>query len=369
MLPFSLASKLLDTLGLTGGYRLGSTQADLDHEGLRPTVQPWEDGRRTGWRRDEFEWWYFDAHFEDGSMAVGTYALTWKENDFVFMVRMAITGADGTTHKKVVELRKEQCHFLRGECSAVMGPHRLEGDGTRYRIVADPSAAGGLGWDLTLERRVAPYRPASGVIYGGRNYFAWVNAVPDGAIAGTLTYGGRTVTVRGTGYHDHNWGDTAMNQVMSGWVWGRVRVGDYAVVAANVVGQRRFGDPPVPLMLVTHPDGVVVDAFGADVTVEQRDVHRHPDPENKEDDLPRTVRYTAREGNLTASLEFRAGKLVESLDLVHASEVGAHPWQMALADVAGLTPWYTRVLAECTFTLGNEAPVTATGTLEYMDFS
>ena len=42
---------------------------------LGPNVSLWEDGLRTSGDRNEFEWWYFDAKLDDGSVLV-TYF--WK---------------------------------------------------------------------------------------------------------------------------------------------------------------------------------------------------------------------------------------------------------------------------------------------------
>ena len=42
----------------------------LQREGLRETPEIWEDGLRLAPKPGNFEWWYFDAHFNDGSTAV-----------------------------------------------------------------------------------------------------------------------------------------------------------------------------------------------------------------------------------------------------------------------------------------------------------
>jgi hypothetical protein len=121
-------------------------------------------------------------------------------------------------------------------------------------------------------------------------------------------------------------------------------------------------------MLVTTPQGPLVDAYCTDVKVLETGFTAHPDPRNPEDHLPTTVRFTAREGDVVAVAELTRGAVLESTDLVKAEEVGARPWQIAAAELVGLTPWYTRFRAECTLTLGNSAPLTGTGTLEFMDF-
>lgn len=367
--PFSIVSRLLEPFGSPPAFRLGATAADFAREGLRATPQRWEDGRRIRWEKGEYEWWYFDGHFPDGHTAVGTYAVTEKHGKLQPLVRLAITDPQGKTWSKVVEINPDRCVMLVGECDVTFGRHTFRGTGAHYRIVLHPEDTGGLGWDLTLERRVAPWRPGTGVIHGGDKRFAWVPAVPEGRLHGTLTYNGQRVQVDGSGYHDHNWGDTPMPFVTRGWTWGRVKVGDYTVVVADVHPSEQLEGDPIPLMLVTTPEGTLVDAYCTDVKVVETGFTAHPDPRNREDRLPSTVRFTAREGNVVAVVELTRGEdMLESTDLVRAEEVGARPWQIAAADLVGLTPWYTRFRAECTLTLGNSAPLRGTGTLEFMDF-
>ena len=40
---------------------------------LGPNVSMWEDGLRTSGDRNEFEWWYFDAKLDDGSVLAVSY--------------------------------------------------------------------------------------------------------------------------------------------------------------------------------------------------------------------------------------------------------------------------------------------------------
>jgi len=59
--------------------QFGKLDELLKAEGLRPgIVEPWEDGWRTAQEAISFEWWYFDAQFEDGS----TLVVAWGTRDF-----------------------------------------------------------------------------------------------------------------------------------------------------------------------------------------------------------------------------------------------------------------------------------------------
>ena len=51
----------------------GRAISDADYQRLglsQDTIAPWEDGARTDGGRGTFEWWYFDAHLDDGAALV-----------------------------------------------------------------------------------------------------------------------------------------------------------------------------------------------------------------------------------------------------------------------------------------------------------
>ncbi|MDX6201052.1 MAG: hypothetical protein QOJ83_552, partial [Frankiales bacterium] len=51
--------------------RLGTTTDDYERLGIQPhVIKPWEDGMRTDGSRGTYEWWYFDAHLDDGAKLV-----------------------------------------------------------------------------------------------------------------------------------------------------------------------------------------------------------------------------------------------------------------------------------------------------------
>jgi hypothetical protein len=53
-------------LAITAG-----SDADYERLGLtRHDIKAWEDGARTDDRPGTYEWWYFDAHLEDGAKLV-----------------------------------------------------------------------------------------------------------------------------------------------------------------------------------------------------------------------------------------------------------------------------------------------------------
>lgn len=62
--------------------RIESSPTDYARRGINPsTIEPAEDGRRTPLSGEYFEWWYFDALLDDGTVVVVTFADNWSIRD------------------------------------------------------------------------------------------------------------------------------------------------------------------------------------------------------------------------------------------------------------------------------------------------
>lgn len=71
----------------------------FEHEGLTQDVVLWEDGLRADTGPGHFEWWYFGAHFQDGSTAViasMTKSLINRRSPLMPGVQVTIARPDGT---------------------------------------------------------------------------------------------------------------------------------------------------------------------------------------------------------------------------------------------------------------------------------
>jgi hypothetical protein len=71
----------------------------LKREGLVETALPWEDGQRAPTHRGAFEWWYFDANFDDHTTAVIVYAtkpIINPDAPLTPNLSLTVTRADGT---------------------------------------------------------------------------------------------------------------------------------------------------------------------------------------------------------------------------------------------------------------------------------
>jgi hypothetical protein len=83
--------------------------------------------------------------------------------------------------------------------------------------------------------------------------------VPRGSVEGTITIAGTSRTVSGVGYHDHNWGDVSMLDLIHDWYWGRAQVGGYTVIASYITAREEYGSTPVPLFMLARDDVIIAD--------------------------------------------------------------------------------------------------------------
>src|SRR5512134_551699 len=116
---------------------LSNSRELLARDGLTETVAPWEDGLRTGVERGTFEWWYFDAHFDDGSTAVVSFAtkpLLERNGPLKPAVSLTITRSDGTKISQFPIYPASQFSASKESCDVRIGPNWTKGDLRQYQV-------------------------------------------------------------------------------------------------------------------------------------------------------------------------------------------------------------------------------------------
>jgi len=317
----------------------GITPEFMTREGLSDEVQPWEDGLRADTGRGSFEWWYFDAHFEDGSTAVivfNTKHLLRRNDPLRPLVNITINPPGG---KKLVAWQPspaEQFHASTERCDVRMGDSRVQGDLHRYELHA---RAGNLAADLVFTGVVPPWRPGAGKSYFSqdlRRYFAWLPAIPDGAVTGSLTYDGQVHPVSGSGYHDHNWGNVGLNDVMSHWYWGRGRIGDFTTIYVDQVALPAYGSIHMPVFMLAY-QGRILTGDGRPLKLQTGDFMHHPSGK----EYPRQLDFDWKTDEGKIHLALRQPQIIEA-----ASLIGDLPaWQQWLIHRVA-NPYYFRFQAE-----------------------
>jgi hypothetical protein len=217
-----------------------------------------EDGMRTTGEKDTYEWWYFDTHLDDGSsLVVVFYTKPFIEGvgkGLAPDVSVELDRPDGSHHQREAKADAAGFHAATDRCDVTIGPNTFRnvewGEPLKYRIHVEE---GPLLLDIDLVGQVPPWRPGTGYVYFGEqdeHFFAWLPSVPQGSVVVDLVLDGVQETLTGVGYHDHNWGDVAMNKLMNHWYWGRAQAGAYSIVSSYITAKANYGSTEIPIFML-----------------------------------------------------------------------------------------------------------------------
>ncbi len=244
--------------------RVADRDEDFARLGLkRDRIEPWEDGMRTTGGRGSYEWWYFDAHLEDGSALVVTFYTKWlldPKGPEAPMVQLNLDRPGRPTRELFVHATPEEFHASKDGCDVRIKECSFRGDLHTYRL---RFVAEGLSVDAELVGQVPSWRQGTGVTYFGahdEHTFAWLPSVPQGRVTVTISEDGAAPRqLTGIGYHDHNWGDVAMSKLLNHWYWGRAQAGPYSVIAAYLYAERAYGRAELPQIVIAKDGKIVAD--------------------------------------------------------------------------------------------------------------
>lgn len=250
--------------GSRGSVRRADDDADYARLRIdRKAIAQWEDGQRESTDRGHFEWWYFDAHLDDGATIVVVFKTKPTSNPnakLTPLVSIDLTLPDGRIVSKVYRARPEEFSASRDGCDVRIGANRFVGDLHRYRITASIED---VSVDIELLGEVPPWRPKTGHVYFAKakgrpeKLFAWLPSIPQGRVTVDCKVGTSSLKGTGIGYHDHNWGDAPMAKLMHDWYWARAKVGPYSVITSYVTAQKDYGYAAQTVFFLAK-DGAVV---------------------------------------------------------------------------------------------------------------
>ena len=250
----------------TGSARRADDDADYARLGIeRKVIAPWEDSQRESTAPGHFEWWYFDAHLDNGAtIVVGFYTKPSvnADTELAPYVTINLTLPDGRIIDKSYRGHRDDFIASKNGCDVTVGDNRIVGDLHRYRIDA---AIEDVSVSIDLVGEVASWRPKSGHTYyaktpgGPEELFAWLVAVPQGRVTIDYQVDGGHVKTTGTGYHDHNWGDAPMPKLLHDWYWARAKVGPYTVITTYLTAEKDYGYAPQTVFFLAKDGAIVAD--------------------------------------------------------------------------------------------------------------
>ena len=246
---------------------------------LKPEPEEWEDGLRIDTGPGNFEWWYFDATFDDGSTCVVVFytkPLMERRGPLKPSIQLNITKPDKTQIKELPVFESPDFYASKDTCDVKIAHNWVKGNLKEYTLHA---SHGDLAADLTFKSVVPARRAGPGLNYyemkgeKEKYYFAWFPAMPHGTVEGTIKYDGKTHKVKGTGYHDHNWGNLGLPLVMSHWYWGRAVIGDYLLIFANMYALPSYGNKEIPVFVLGKDQELLVGENISSIEISDMIIH------------------------------------------------------------------------------------------------
>ena len=225
-------------------------------------LKPVDDGLHMD-KKGMYEWWYFDAHLDNGYTIVVFFhasnpnpGLEGKTGMEIVLVR-----PDGVRVQKFIPYNKSQFAAVRDRPEVTIGNNTLrveqrDGELPIYEIDVKEN---GLGCHLTYKAEVNGWKPGTGLShFGDLGFFGWVIPFARASVEGTITDGDKTIQVKGIGYHDHNWLNFPFQQIIQYWMWGRIYSENFTVAYAFIQCNEKVDNHKVKVLMLADGKEVVL---------------------------------------------------------------------------------------------------------------
>lgn len=246
--------------------------------GIKKEVEVWEDGIRTTGDKGSYEWWYFDAEYSNGCKVV---VIFYTKDRFDVKgpahptVTIDITLPNGKTICKWVSEKKHTPIRADSEkCYVKIENSFIEYVDGNYVVHFEDSD---IEYNCIMKSKMPMYRPDTGYVYFGEKeskYFAWLVPQPCADVECSLNFKGIVYESKGTGYHDHNWGNVDMSKVINQWYWCRTSIGEYTIIANDIIPEKKYGYKRIPIVLISK-DGKECNDEKEKITISRADTEEH----------------------------------------------------------------------------------------------
>ena len=311
-------------------------------------VEIWEDGLRTTGKFGEYEWWYSDFKLNDGTSLVivfFTAPVTASSLGFKPSIQFSYTKQDGTLVSESFAFKKNEAVFEKERCYVKIGKNIIEGDLNTYQIHYESED---ITADIKLVNNTTSWRPETGRInFANNKYFAWLPSVPEGSATVKMTIKGEEYNLNGTGYHDHNWGNTAMFWLMHHWYWGRAKIGDYQVISSYITANKKHKYEHFKIFLLSKNGEKLADN-GEYVTYKQ--LEPQFDPVTKKHYHKKLI-YDYNDGTIRYEIIYEMNEIIEYFTYKNNEGNAAASCPEILKSIVGLLgldPSYIRMTGTAT---------------------
>ena len=352
-----------------GGYNMSNFDPELQSNEYGKDVQLYEDAMRTNDKFGEYEWWYFDSKLNDGSVIVAYFwKITNPANPFgdIYYIGVNYNKSDGTEYKKIKFFNekgpfKDDIKISKKSPDVKFANNIFKGDLENYRIRIDSKDFDGFGFDIILKSTIPSYRPQDGIINAGDDYFAWLAAVPNGEVSGTLEFKGEEFSISGKGYHDHNWGNVPLQKLFDNWLWFRGTVDQYTIIGYELNTVDKRGGFSIPGIFIADSTGIIYENYGQNGIFTAKE-NLILDLYNKKNEPLYSKLKILTKDNFYVEIEGK--EVIENLKLFEIARVPLAPFFFKLSNI---DPYYTRFKSDVTIKLPNGNIYRGDGVLEIMD--
>jgi hypothetical protein len=335
--------------------------------GITRAVAAWEDGLRADPAGKTYEWWYTDAEYSDGIKAVLVFYT--RESFFTFQkpnptVQLDLTMPDGTkTTQRFSEGKGRLIRASKEKCDVCIGENSIRYEDGSYVVHYQGE---GITYDMRMQPTLQMWRPGTGHMNMDGHFFAWLVPVPSADLEATLIVNGVTSKLTGNGYHDHNWGNTDMFNLLNHWYWCRARVAGYTIISSDLITVKKYGYTRYPLFMIAKDGRVLADPETKTTVIREATVI-HP-VTGKSIDNKLTFINRARDGT-----EYRVEYLRDhDLTALVTSAMPVSPFVKLINRIKRLDPSYVRCVGQVRLTVtgsdGKQAIYEETGLWEQMFF-
>lgn len=302
----------------------------------------WEDGLRTDGSKGSYEWWYFDSKLDDGSSLVVTFytgPIASFSDGFKPYATLTLTSANNERYESKVKEDVANCVFSKDSCDIHIGACYFKGDMKHYEIFWKDQE---ITISIQLDSNSSPWRPYTGhILFDTSKVFAWLPSVPEGTVQVDIHKETEHVHHTGTGYHDHNWGNTPMFFLMHHWYWGRAKIGDYQVVSSYITANKTYNYDEIPIFMLAKNGEILVEDAENYLTFTEEDIYYD---EITKKHVANRLLYDYNDGNQHYRITYTRESDVERMGM----ETQLTKFQYVLIWLIGLRGSYQRMVGTAT---------------------